>query len=102
MGFLLGLLTGDKRLDRGIAFDNSRQKRALIHVIEAGRELQGSSQIFDDFDIGRFDQFDQQLLIVEDKIAEAVGFFRVLPFDGWQSCISEAFGIAGCTRGSTL
>ena len=46
-------LAADERLDGGIALDDARQERALVHVVEHGRELQGAGQILDDFQIRR-------------------------------------------------
>ena len=42
-----------------------------------GRKLQGAREVFDDFEVGRADQFHQQFLVVEDEIAQAVGAFLV-------------------------
>ena len=36
-GFLLGLVAGDERLHGGMRLDEPRQQRALVHVVEHGR-----------------------------------------------------------------
>ena len=75
--FLLGLLAGDERLDGRMRLDEPREQRALVHVVEHGRKLQGARQILDDLDVGGRGQFAEQFLVVEDEFAQAVGAFLV-------------------------
>ena len=42
-----------------------------------GRKLQRARQVLDDFQVGGADQFDEQFLVVQDEIAQAVGAFFV-------------------------
>ena len=72
-GLLLRLVARNQHLDRRVALHDAGQQRALVHVIERRRELQGAREVFDDFEVGRADEFHQQLLVVEDKVAQPVG-----------------------------
>ena len=58
-------------------FDEARQKRALAHVIEHGRELQRAGQVLDHLDVGGGGQFIDQLLVLQDKVAQPVGAFLI-------------------------
>jgi hypothetical protein len=58
-------------------FDEAREERTLVHVVEHGRELQRAGQILDDFDVGGRGQFAEQLLVFQNEIAQAVRAFFV-------------------------
>jgi len=67
------LLAGDEGLDCGVTFHDAREQGALVHVVKAGGKLQGAREVLDDFEIGGANQLDEQILVVEDEIAEAIG-----------------------------
>src|ERR1041385_5821154 len=70
--FPLRLVAGDQRLNSRIAFDDSSQQRALVHVIERGGQLQSASKVLDYFKIRGANEFNEQFLIIEDIISEAI------------------------------
>ncbi len=76
-GFLPGLLARNHGLHGRVAFDDARQQRALVHVVETRRKLQGAGQVLDDLQVGRADQFDEEGLVVENIIAQFVGALLV-------------------------
>ena len=84
IAFLLRLLTGDEGLDGRVTFHDAREQGALVHVVKAGGKLQGAREVLDDFEIGGANQLDEQILVVEDEIAEAIGafFIELITFHG--------------------
>ena len=83
---LLLVVAGDHLLDRRVGLDDTGEKGPLVHVVEAGRELQTASQIADDIDVRRLDQLRQELDIVENEVAETIGSLLVesIPLHGRQ------------------
>ncbi len=57
--------------------DEPREQRTLVHVVEHRRKLQRAGEVLDDLDVGGGGQFAEQLLVVEDVFAQAVGAFFV-------------------------
>ena len=72
-GFLLGLFAADERLHGGMRLDEPREQRTLVHVVKHRREFQRAGQILDHLDVGGGSQFDDQCLVFQDEIAQAVG-----------------------------
>ena len=58
-------------------FDEAREERTLVHVVEHGRKLQRARQILDDLDVGGRGQFVEQLVVFQNKIAQTVRAFFV-------------------------
>ncbi len=74
---MLRVFARDEGLDGGVALDDPRQQRTLIHVIKTRRQLEGSREVLDHFKVSRADQFDQQILVIEDVITQAVGLLLI-------------------------
>ena len=74
---LFGLFAANERLDGGMTFDEPREERTLVHVVEHRRQLQCAREVLDDFDVRGRGQFGQQFMVVQDKFAQTVRAFFI-------------------------
>jgi len=65
-----------------MAFDEPREKRTFVHVIEHRRQLQCAGEVLDHIDVGRRGQLGQQFVVVQNEFAQPVRafFVELIPF----------------------
>jgi len=60
-----------------MTFDEPREERTLVHVVEHRRQLQGPGEVLDHFDVGGRGQLGQQFMVIQNEFAQTVRAFFI-------------------------